>query len=838
MGLHRNLWRSWRLEASARMFQAWLGVLLLGLSIAQPAPSPVPCPSGSSPMGLNHAQYQDTPKLDTDLGFMSGVVQSFLHTVQPNPFPKDLVLKAVQDPNTLSDQETIKEFLVYEVGFLVCAAIGILYIVLMPLVGFIMACCRCCGNCGGRMYQQQTSSLHCHRRGLYCCTFITTLILLAGNICMFRSNESLKVSVDHVTVEINNTLDNLHTYLITLPKEVDHVLNESYKTVDEVSNSLNAIGPLLGKEIQKALEGPLNAALQSVRDVAQVANSTNVLLGQLNLSLSAVMSRVAVVQANVSAVKERLNRTLSNPDCVGCAEAQPELERLNLDTSLATPNIGELQSAVDKVNKADLNSKVKEGETFFQNIPQRVTNDTKDAVKSVKKQLEDIKSQISKVTSDIPVSTLNNLAEELGQAMKYVGQYKPETERAEHIRGSVFLVLCCLVLLVVVCNLMGLILGPVGLRPKADPMERSGTSECGGSFFMIGAGLSFLFSWLFMLLVLVLFLLGGNVYTLVCQPWHNGKLLQLVDTPGLIPGFNLSETLGLKSNLTLTEVYKDCEQDMPLWSTLHLYELINLNDLLNVSKYTEQIQQNFEGNDINLPTITLLTPETRSQLSSFSSMAKDIDFFVVTQQINNMSRININTTADNLDSLATPQPNLTIQAELRTEAADLRRIQNDIDTTIIPQLENLNSTIQALHAIATQVNGTVENVLRKVGTAQDFLNTNTSLIIKNESRRFVDCQMGYFITYADWANMTITQQVGRCGPVAQAVDTAEVIVCSYMVESLNAFWFSLGWCMLFFIPSIIFSIKLAKYYRKMDQGDIFENDIAMNHIPRAQVKPY
>ena len=35
---------------------------------------------------------------------------------------------------------------------------------------------------------------------------------------MFRSNESLKVSVDHVTVEINNTLDNLHTYLITLPK--------------------------------------------------------------------------------------------------------------------------------------------------------------------------------------------------------------------------------------------------------------------------------------------------------------------------------------------------------------------------------------------------------------------------------------------------------------------------------------------------------------------------------------------------------------------------------------------------------------------------------------------
>ena len=55
-------------------------------------------------------------------------------------------------------------------------------------------------------------------------------------------------------------------------------------------------------------------------------------------------------------------------------------------------------------------------------------------VPGVKTQLEDIKSQISKVTSDIPVSTLNDLAEELRQAMKYVDQYRPETETAESIR--------------------------------------------------------------------------------------------------------------------------------------------------------------------------------------------------------------------------------------------------------------------------------------------------------------------------------------------------------------------------------------------------------------------
>jgi prominin 1 len=40
--------------------------------------------------------------------------------------------------------------------------------------------------------------------------------------------------------------------------------------------------------------------------------------------------------------------------------------------------------------------------------------------------------------------------------------------------------------------------------------------------------------------------------------------------------------------------------------------------------------------------------------------------------------------------------------------------------------------------------------------------------------------------------------------------------------SQNAFWFSLGWCMIFFIPSIILSIKLSKYYRKMKRADEFK----------------
>lgn len=52
-------------------------------------------------------------------------------------------------------------------------------------------------------------------------------------------------------------------------------------------------------------------------------------------------------------------------------------------------------------------------------------------------------------------------------------------------RWTVCVVLCCVVLLVVLCNLLGLVLGPLGLTPKADPTKRSCTSDCGGIFLIM-----------------------------------------------------------------------------------------------------------------------------------------------------------------------------------------------------------------------------------------------------------------------------------------------------------------------------------------------------------------
>ncbi|XP_043993248.1 prominin-2 [Gambusia affinis] len=830
MHLCENMWR-WPYSGAVGTM-----LLLLGSISAQDVSAQLSCQAAEVAQNITQPQYNSILNTKADAASLVPFVQSFLYTVQPDPFPEGIFLEIIKDPQQVqSNKGLMTQILTYEVGFLVCIAIGILYIVLMPIIGFFVACCRCCGNCGGKMYQKQTSYINSLRRTLYFSVFAITIIIFAGNICMFRSNEDLKESMNQSPSDLNNTIGDMHTFLLSVPQQVENVVNESYRTVQEVTRNLDDIGRQLGKKIQQRFRGTLDPALQSVKRLHNETLNTSDQLDQMNSSLVQLQSSIDRTEANISVVRDQINRTLSNPGCKDCRQLTADVEKLRLDITISAPSLHEFQSAVDEVIKANLLSEISEVETFFDTIPEKVTNETEDLVKNSKEQLSNIKKQVLQISQDLHLSALDDASKTLNKVHSAVDTYLTGARRLEDIGWSVGVVLCCVILLVVVCNILGLILGPLGFSPKVDPTNRSSTSNYGGIFLMTSAGLSFLFSWLFMIIVLVLFLLGGNVYTLICRPWSNGELLQFIDTPGLIPNFELGSALGLKSKINLSHVYRDCKQNHPLWTTFRLYELIDLGNVLNVSKYTAQVDKEFENTNITLSSANILSPELIKKLENISSKATDFNGTAITNQMNDILSINLNKTAEKLDNTSLKQPT-AMKNELQNEALKLRLIQADIETTIFPQVINLKSSIRDLQSTSKKINGTVGEVLRKTQAAQDFLNTSTTQIVKTESRKFLNCQLDYFTAYTDWAKTMITQQLGRCGPVALAVDSIENVLCVNIVESLNAFWFSLGWCIVFFIPSIIFSMKLAKYYRRMSYSDVFENHIVMNHIAQAQMK--
>ncbi|NWW38164.1 PRM1A protein, partial [Panurus biarmicus] len=93
-------------------------------NISKPTYGPGPEAPGSS-----------TPGLVT-------MAHGFLRLVQPNPLPIEPEINFGQSLSEFS-REDIRELLLYELGFLICVAIGVLFIILMPLVGCCFCSCRC-----------------------------------------------------------------------------------------------------------------------------------------------------------------------------------------------------------------------------------------------------------------------------------------------------------------------------------------------------------------------------------------------------------------------------------------------------------------------------------------------------------------------------------------------------------------------------------------------------------------------------------------------------------------------------------------------------------------------
>lgn len=56
------------------------------------------------------------------------------------------------------------QIIYYEMGIIICAILGLLFVILMPLVGVCFGLCRCCNKCGGEMHQRQKRNGPCLRK--------------------------------------------------------------------------------------------------------------------------------------------------------------------------------------------------------------------------------------------------------------------------------------------------------------------------------------------------------------------------------------------------------------------------------------------------------------------------------------------------------------------------------------------------------------------------------------------------------------------------------------------------------------------------------------------------
>ncbi|XP_016526423.1 prominin-1-A isoform X18 [Poecilia formosa] len=781
------------------------------------------------------AHYEPGP-----IGILFHLVHAFLHAVQPNAFPHDLIVKLAKDKFGAIQTEYQKA-IYYEIGFLICAAVGLLFAILMPVVGLFFCMCRCCDNCGGEMHQRQRKNADCRRGLLGTLLFSTSLVITIGVLCAYAANQNLSSQVKNIRRLVNSNMRDLHTFANDTPMQIDYLISQYATVKNKVNYDLDNIGPLLGGRIHVRLEKEVHPALNQVLNMAGAMRETKEALENVSVSLVVLQEGAGKLHFNLSQVRDSINRTLDDPGCHDeesdattaqlCHSIRQSLSQLQMSANFTRlPNVNPQLEKMKNVVKTDLSSVVHRGFSSLNDTPHIVIEQTRTVVNSVQNLVDSVGNNISSFSRAFPLQTcLSNFTIFISHAHAKIEDYYPEIDKMDFYRWIGCIALCCMVVLVLAFNYLGLLCGTLGYDKHASPTTRGCISNTGGTLLMAGVGFSFIFSWMLMGVLTTIFLAGGNMEKLLCEPFHTKELFKVVDTPYLInpewknfiPGYMYNDS---ELELTSESLYSTCKQNKGIYSALRLDKVFNISSFLNTTVFTKDVVHQLENFRIDLRAIILLEAEGKQNLLDFSEAGlSEINYADYLDEVNKgVTVVDVLSFAKELESQTDLMPRGPLQTALKGHVATLQRIHRQQIAPMEQAMSALNQSMRFLERTASDLPNKVTDVLEAIEAAQHLISQNATLLINQETRKYSATIIGYFNQYIEWVKTSLALEVAPCKPFSNILDTAQIMTCSFLVDSMNTFWMGLGCSTLFLLPSVILAVKLAKYYRRMDTEDVYD----------------
>ncbi|XP_078523154.1 prominin-2 isoform X1 [Lissotriton helveticus] len=744
-------------------------------------------------------------------GSLYSMVHLFLDTVQPNDFPEDLLRDALNNSSSIRTSQVAK----YEAGFVVCAVIAGLYLILMVLTGLIFFIGRWRGRWRG-LIENFNKNLVYRRNTLILALLLTTLLMLAGVICAFATNERTTKEMEPSIRVIPNSLQGFRLFLDNIPQAVNTIVSEFSIPKQKVIEDLKTAGQSIGNSLSSKVNVTVLPLLLSALKTAQDLQDSVKYLQDLQNTTQNVQQRQAELETALSDQRQKLNLLLVNPNCVSCVETLRQVADLELVANFSKVPSLDLVSNLEDAAKIDMTAVFQKAIESFRNIPAMVEEKSAEGIQSTLNALNRAETDVRAIAEKLRLDRfISPLSTALSKGEVQCTKYGEEVKRYDYYRWIVGIVLCSVVLLIIVCNLVGLSLGLWGLYLRGDPTEETFQGETGASVLISGTGLSFFFSWLLILLVFATFLVGGNVQTLVCKSWSDGTIYRFLDEPGnLPPSMNLSKILGLNQNINISSIYQQCKEGAVFWDILPISNNFNIEDSLNISKYTADFLKNANNITIDLSDFDMVKTIAFFWFGVFTSSGMgQVNYSQFEEEIQSpLVKTSLVNFAAQLESLATFQTDTNIQTQMTAEAAALRQLQ----AVVVEQaadVAKMNESVQVLSVFSPRVESLTNKATEDILHIETFLTVDLQLLLKNEIECFVKKELGYFVQYVDWVNRTIVLEVATCRPISASLDNARVAVCENVLNPWNAFWFSLGWCTLLLIPSIIFAVKTSKYFR-------------------------
>ncbi|XP_077059859.1 prominin 1 b isoform X2 [Siphateles boraxobius] len=799
-----------------------------------------------------HAYYEPGP-----IGVLFHMVHAFLYVVQPNPFPKDLIVNMVQqnmggikgdDYKKPENVVLLLQAIYYELGFIVLTVLGVLFVLFMPIVGLCFCLCRCCENCGGEMHQRQKKNGDC-LRGFYMATLIATSVFLAVGVTItYAANQNITSQIKSTRRLVSTNIRDLKSFANYTPVQIDYLAAQYTTAKNRVLSDLDNIGTLLGgqihnqleREVVPALDNALRMTAVKVEGAIKAMREAKESLESVTTSLETLQEGTGRLQNSLQSERASLSNTLNDQACSNgdvthtCSTIRGTLSQLALSANFnGLPEVEGPLANLDAVLETDLSNIVQKGYSSFNDTPRMVREQTKGIVSEVKGLLDKSCGEIIGFTKMFPVEpALENFTKFLTESQKNIEAYYPQIDQLDFYRWIGCVVICCMVVLVLAFNFLGLLCGSCGYDKNATPTARGCLSNTGGNLLMASVGFSFIFSWVLMGVVVTTFVVGGNIEKLVCEPLANRQIFKIIDTPYLVHPAKKNVLPGMlfqdpNIDLTIGSMYRDCYENNGLYSALQLETKFNFNKFLNATVYSLEMAKLFNSVNVDLQGMLLLEQEGKDNLIDFANTGiGEIDYQAYLTEVNKgVTVVDLLSYANELEAQADQLRRGALENALKGHASSIRQIHKDQVVPMEQAMGTLSQSIKLLQKTSRELPIKVTNVLNAIEAAEYLISNNVSHVVKQETEKFIKNIVGYFSQYTAWVKHSLAMEVAQCKPISNIVDSLEIVACSFIVDSVNTFWFGLGGCCMLLIPSIIISVKLAKFYRRMDTEDVYDDSV-------------
>ncbi|XP_015998386.2 prominin-2 isoform X2 [Rousettus aegyptiacus] len=679
----------------------------------------------------------------------------------------------------------------------------------------------------------------CERSLLMTFLLLTTLVLLVGIVCAFVTNQHVHEQTGPSVEAVPETLLSLQGLVSDVPQELQAVAQQFSVPQKRVLEDLDGVATSIASTIHAQLKSTVYETLASLGSLGQALQASIDHLRALNTTLVELREGQRDLEQAVRVHRERLHDLLQEPGCQGCAETLRRAHGLELGADFSkVPHVDDVLHRLEGVPEASFSKMVQEENNTFNALLLLAPLQMADVVKELKKAVAQQPRGLKTLAKAFPDWEADS---RWSQALKKVENssrpYLKEVQRYEKYRWIVGCMLCSMVLLVVVCNLVGLSLGTWGLSAREDPSPSEAKGRAGARILMLGVCLSFLVAAPLILLVFSTFLVGGNVQTLLCRSWESGELYEFADIPGnLPPSMNLSHLLGLK-NASIFLAYQQCKKGAALWRVLQLNDSYDLEAYLDMSQYTAKLERELQNLRVRVEDLDLLSPAGHRDLEALqSSGLGGIHYPGFLAQIQEpVVKANMEKLARELEGRAQAQASSMLKKQLQEEAHELRHLYQE---KVLPQqnlVAKLNISVRALASSAPSLQLETSSVLDRVTHLKEQLPAWATRILRNESECFLNRELGYFSQYVAWVKEEVTQRIATCQPLSGALDNGRVILCDVMADPWNAFWFCLAWCTFFLLPSVVFAIKTSKYFHPIWKrlSSSSSEETQLFHIPRV-----